>query len=70
MKLAPKLEEGERVALTAPNITEESKKLIKNKLQSLYLDYDPVATPPNMVDYSIDAVAKEISEKTNNNNIN
>jgi hypothetical protein len=70
MELAPKLEEEERVALTAPNITEEAKKLIKNKLQSLYPDYDPVTTLPNMFDYNIDAVAKEISEKTNNNNIN
>ena len=62
MKLAPKIEEGERVESTALNITEGGKILIKNELQSRYPDYDPVATLPNMLDYNIDAVAKEISQ--------
>jgi glyoxylase-like metal-dependent hydrolase (beta-lactamase superfamily II) len=45
------------------NITDEgSKVLIKTKLQSLFPGYDPVATLPNMLDYNIDAVAKEISQ--------
>jgi glyoxylase-like metal-dependent hydrolase (beta-lactamase superfamily II) len=58
MKLAAKLG-GERAAA---NITEEGKILIKNELQSRYPDYNPVATLPNMLDYNIDAIAKEISQ--------
>jgi glyoxylase-like metal-dependent hydrolase (beta-lactamase superfamily II) len=50
---------GER---TAASITEAGKASIKSELQSLYPDYDPVATLPNMLDYNIDAVAKEISQ--------
>jgi glyoxylase-like metal-dependent hydrolase (beta-lactamase superfamily II) len=70
MKLTPKIEEGERVESTAPNITEGAKTLIKNELQRLYPGYNQVATLPNMLDYNIDAVAKEINEGTNNNSIN
>lgn len=44
------------------NITEGGKVLIKTKLQSLFPGYDPVATLPNMLDYNIDAVVKEISQ--------
>jgi glyoxylase-like metal-dependent hydrolase (beta-lactamase superfamily II) len=58
MKLASKLG-GE---VTAANITEEGKILIKNELQSRYPDYNPVATLPNMLDYNIDAIAKEIDQ--------
>jgi glyoxylase-like metal-dependent hydrolase (beta-lactamase superfamily II) len=58
MKLAAKLG-GER---EAANITEGGKILIKSELQSRYPDYNPVATLPNMLDYNIDAVAKEISQ--------
>ena len=58
MKLAAKLG-GERAAA---NITEEGKILIKKELQSRYPDYNPVATLPNMLDYNIDAIAKEISQ--------
>jgi hypothetical protein len=50
----------ERVATA--NITEGGKIIIKSELQSRYPDYNPVATPPNMLDYNIDAVAKEISQ--------
>ena len=57
MKLAAKLG-GEGAA----DITEGGKILIKNELQSRYPDYNPVATLPNMLDYNIDAVAKEISQ--------
>ena len=58
MKLAAKLG-GER---EAANITEGDKILIKSELQSRYPDYNPVATLPNMLDYNIDALAKEISQ--------
>jgi hypothetical protein len=58
MKLAAKLG-GER---EAADITEGGKILIKSELQSRYSDYNPVATLPNMLDYNIDAVAKEISQ--------
>lgn len=58
MKLTAKLG-GERAAA---NITEGGKILIKNELQSRYPDYNPVATLLNMLDYNIDAVAKEISQ--------
>jgi alkyl sulfatase BDS1-like metallo-beta-lactamase superfamily hydrolase len=58
MKLTAKLG-GEGAAA---NITEGGKILIKKELQSRYPDYDPVATLPNMLDYNIDAVAKEISQ--------
>jgi glyoxylase-like metal-dependent hydrolase (beta-lactamase superfamily II) len=58
MKLTAKLG-GEGAAA---NITEGGKTLIKKELQSRYPDYDPVATLPNMLDYNIDAVAKEISQ--------
>ena len=47
----------------AANITEGGKVIIKNELQSLYPDYNPVATLPNMLDYNIDAVTKEISQE-------
>jgi hypothetical protein len=50
---------GERAA----NIPEEGKIIIKSKLQSLYPDYNPVATLPDMPDYNIGAVAKEISQE-------
>ena len=62
MKLAAKKLGGERAAAAAANITEGDKILIKNELQSRYPDYNPVATLPNMLDYNIDAVAKEISQ--------
>jgi hypothetical protein len=45
------------------NITQEGKVIIKSELQSLYPDYNPVATLPNMLDYNIDAVAKEINQE-------
>jgi hypothetical protein len=32
-------------------------------LQSIYPDYNPVATLPDMLDYNIGAVAKEISQE-------
>jgi glyoxylase-like metal-dependent hydrolase (beta-lactamase superfamily II) len=47
----------------AANITQEGKTIIKSELQRLYPDYNPVATLPNMLDYNIDAVAKEISQE-------
>jgi len=56
MQLAPKLG-GERAATT--NITEQGKALIKSELQKLYPGYQPVATLPNMLDYNINALAKE-----------
>jgi alkyl sulfatase BDS1-like metallo-beta-lactamase superfamily hydrolase len=58
MKLAAKLGEEREAA----NITEGNKILIKSELQSRYPDYNPVATLPNMLDYNIDALAKEISQ--------
>src|SRR5919204_3994946 len=61
IKLAAKKLGGER-ATAAANITEGGKILIKSELQSRYPDYNPVATLPNMLDYNIDAVAKEISQ--------
>jgi hypothetical protein len=45
----------------AANVTLEGKTIIKSELRRLYPDYNPVATLPNMLDYNIDAVAKEIS---------
>jgi hypothetical protein len=60
MQLATKVG-AERAA--AANITEGGKVLIKSELQRLYPGYNPVATLPNMLDYNIDAVAKEISQK-------
>jgi hypothetical protein len=45
------------------NITEQGKASIKNELQKLYPGYEPVATLPNMLDYNIDALAKEISQE-------
>ena len=51
---------GER---TTANITEGGKILIKSDLQRLYPGYNPVATLPNMLDYNIDAIAKEISQQ-------
>jgi glyoxylase-like metal-dependent hydrolase (beta-lactamase superfamily II) len=48
---------------SAANITQEGKTIIKSELQRLYPDYNPVATLPNMLDYNIDAVAKEISQE-------
>ena len=59
MQSAPKLE-GERAVA---NITEQGKALIKSELQALYPGYQPVATLPNMLDYNIDALAKEISQE-------
>ena len=59
MQLAPTVG-GERAVA---NITEEGKALIKNELQRLYPGYDPVATLPNMLDYNIDALAKETSQE-------
>jgi glyoxylase-like metal-dependent hydrolase (beta-lactamase superfamily II) len=47
----------------AANITQEGKTIIKSELQRLYPDYNPVATLPNMLDYNIDAVAKEINQE-------
>jgi glyoxylase-like metal-dependent hydrolase (beta-lactamase superfamily II) len=47
----------------AANIPEEGKIIIKSKLQSIYPDYNPVATLPDMLDYNIGAVAKEISQE-------
>jgi glyoxylase-like metal-dependent hydrolase (beta-lactamase superfamily II) len=47
----------------AANITQEGKTIIKSELQRLYPDYNPVATLPNMLDYNIDAVSKEISQE-------
>ena len=58
MQLAPKVEGEGAVA----SITEGGKVLIKNELQRLYPSYNPVATLPNMLDYNIDAIAKEISQ--------
>ena len=58
MQLAAKAG-GERALA---NITEGGKVLIKNQLQRLYPGYNPVATLPNMLDYNIDAIAKEISQ--------
>ena len=60
MQLAPKVGGGERAVA---GITEEGKALIKSELQRLYPSYSPVATLPNMLDYNIDAVAKEISQE-------
>jgi glyoxylase-like metal-dependent hydrolase (beta-lactamase superfamily II) len=57
---AAKVVGGDRAAA---NITQEGKTIIKSELQSLYPDYNPVATLPNMLDYNIDAVAKEISQE-------
>jgi hypothetical protein len=51
------------VERAAANITKGAKILIKSEFQSLYPDYNPVATLPNMLDYNIDAVAKEISQE-------
>jgi hypothetical protein len=51
---------GER---ESADITEGDKILIKSELQSRYPDYNPVATLPNMLDYNIDAVAKEITQE-------
>ena len=51
---------GERAVA---NITEGGKVLIKSELQSLYPGYNPVATLPNMLDYNIDAITKEISQE-------
>lgn len=51
---------GER---TTANITEGGKILIKSDLQRLYPGYNPVATLPNMLDYNIDAITKEISQQ-------
>jgi glyoxylase-like metal-dependent hydrolase (beta-lactamase superfamily II) len=59
MQLAPTVG-GERVVA---NITEQGKASIKSELQKLYPDYEPVATLPNMLDYNIDAIAKEISQE-------
>jgi hypothetical protein len=59
MQLAPKVG-GERLVA---NITGEGKALIKSELQRLYPGYSPVATLPNMLDYNIDALAKEISQE-------
>ena len=59
MQSAPKLE-GERAVA---NITEQGKALIKSELQKLYPGYQPVATLPNMLDYNIDALAKEIRQE-------
>jgi glyoxylase-like metal-dependent hydrolase (beta-lactamase superfamily II) len=59
MQLAAKVG-GEKVAA---NITEGGKVLIKNELQRLYPGYNPVATLPNMLDYNIDALVKEISQE-------
>jgi hypothetical protein len=56
-----KVEVGEDRAAAA-NVTQEGKILIKSELQRLYPDM-PVATLPNMLDYNIDAVAKEISQE-------
>jgi hypothetical protein len=47
----------------AANITQEGKTIIKSELRRLYPDSNPVATLPNMLDYNIDAVAKEISQE-------
>jgi glyoxylase-like metal-dependent hydrolase (beta-lactamase superfamily II) len=44
-------------------VTEEGKALIKSELQRLYPGYNPVATLPNMLDYNIDAIIKEISQE-------
>jgi glyoxylase-like metal-dependent hydrolase (beta-lactamase superfamily II) len=59
MQLAPTIG-GERAVA---NITEQGKALIKNELQKLYPGYEPVATIPNMLDYNVDALAKEISQE-------
>jgi glyoxylase-like metal-dependent hydrolase (beta-lactamase superfamily II) len=56
MQLTAKVGEG-----AVASITERGKVLIKNELQRLYPGYNPVATLPNMIDYNIDAIAKEIS---------
>ena len=47
----------------AANITQEGKTIIKSELRRLYPDSNPVATLPNMLDYNIGAVAKEISQE-------
>jgi glyoxylase-like metal-dependent hydrolase (beta-lactamase superfamily II) len=47
----------------AANITQEGKTIIKSELQRLYPNNMPVATLPNMLDYNIDAVAKELSQE-------
>ncbi|MFL6342083.1 MAG: MBL fold metallo-hydrolase [Nitrososphaeraceae archaeon] len=59
MQLAPTVGRERAVA----NITEQGKSLIKGELQKLYPGYEPVATLPNMLDYNIDALAKEISQE-------
>ena len=59
MQLAPTVG-GERAVA---NITEQGKALIKSELQKLYPGYEPVATLPNMLDYNVDALAKEISQE-------
>jgi hypothetical protein len=59
MQLAPTVG-GERAVA---NITEQGKSLIKGELQKLYPGYKPVATLPNMLDYNIDALAKETSQE-------
>jgi glyoxylase-like metal-dependent hydrolase (beta-lactamase superfamily II) len=59
VQLAPTVG-GERAVA---NITEEGKALIKSELQRLYPGYEPVATLPNMLDYNVDALAKEISQE-------
>jgi glyoxylase-like metal-dependent hydrolase (beta-lactamase superfamily II) len=59
MQLTPAVG-GERAVA---NITEQGKALIKSELQKLYPGYEPVATLPNMLDYNIDALAKEISQE-------
>ena len=59
MQLTPTVG-GERAVA---NITEQGKALIKSELQKLYPGYEPVATLPNMLDYNVDALAKEISQE-------
>jgi glyoxylase-like metal-dependent hydrolase (beta-lactamase superfamily II) len=51
---------GERAVA---NITEQGRALIKSELQKLYPGYEPVATLPNMLDYNVDALAKEINQE-------
>ena len=51
---------GEAAGVT---IDDAGKVLIKNELQHLYPSYSPVATLPNMIDYNIDAIAKEMSQE-------
>jgi glyoxylase-like metal-dependent hydrolase (beta-lactamase superfamily II) len=57
------LVEQQMQSAAAANITQEGKILIKSELQRLYPDYMPVATLPNMLDYNIDAVSKEITQE-------